>query len=438
MKTLLNRTKKAFTLVELVVVIAVIAILAAVSVASFIGINNKARFSNDQSLTKQWNTVIQTKCVIDENALSNVVDVKNAINENGYRGNFVPESKNYHYYWSQSINEIYLTKDKDDVFDVQWPLEREKEAESLYSTNPDDFYILNSNYIPVINNIDNCIVNRTAIEPIKNATLSLSAKPKEIVINLDKENYSYNSDTGVITFVDFENINSLVLNSPDEVKCFAKGTIITMGDGTFKAIENINLGDEVLTFNHETSTYESQKVYIDFEGEYKSTAFTLIFENNNRVSVVGEHDLFEKESLKYTTITDKNAKDFVGKHFFNVNENKYLKLNEVIYETTETSFYSIYTTWNNNCVANGFLSVPDDVDFFLNFYEFNEDLSINHKQLEKDIETFGLFQYSEDATYSYEIYDTLRFKYVLIIIGKGLFTWEGFQENLNYFLSLSN
>jgi len=42
--------------------------------------------------------------------------------------------------------------------------------------------------------------------------------------------------------------------------CFIAGTKVTMGDGTFKNIENIEIGDEVLSFNEETETQEPKKV----------------------------------------------------------------------------------------------------------------------------------------------------------------------------------
>lgn len=48
-----NKLKKAFTLIELVVVIAVIAILAGVSVAAYFGVTESAKKSNVESLTKQ-------------------------------------------------------------------------------------------------------------------------------------------------------------------------------------------------------------------------------------------------------------------------------------------------------------------------------------------------------------------------------------------------
>lgn len=51
-----KKTKKGFTIVELVIVIAVVAILAAVLVPTFAGLIKKAQISNDQTLVRNLNT----------------------------------------------------------------------------------------------------------------------------------------------------------------------------------------------------------------------------------------------------------------------------------------------------------------------------------------------------------------------------------------------
>ena len=57
----MQKKKKGFTLVELLVVIAILAILASVSVVGYLSFTKKAQESNDISLTKQLNTILQTK-----------------------------------------------------------------------------------------------------------------------------------------------------------------------------------------------------------------------------------------------------------------------------------------------------------------------------------------------------------------------------------------
>lgn len=51
-----KKQKKAFTIVELVIVIAVIAILSAVLIPTFAGLINKANISADKTLVRNLNT----------------------------------------------------------------------------------------------------------------------------------------------------------------------------------------------------------------------------------------------------------------------------------------------------------------------------------------------------------------------------------------------
>jgi len=219
--------------------------------------------------------------------------------------------------------------------------------------------------------------------------------------------------------------------------CLAAGTQITMADGSFKSIEDIDEGDAVLTFNHETGVYEAQKVCFVWKSSTKKKAFTLHFGNGETLSIVGEHDLFEQESLQYVTVYQSTAESFIGKHYYSAADGKYVELTGVTYGDEPVDYYSIYTEFNANCMANGMLSLPDD-DQRLDIYKFNEDLTIDHAQLEADIEEFGLYEYPANAVYSKEQYDAWSLKYVYVMIGKGIGTWDEFVARRDAFFANEN
>jgi len=221
----------------------------------------------------------------------------------------------------------------------------------------------------------------------------------------------------------------------DEGWCLAAGTQIQMADGTEKNIEDVAAGDQVLTFNHETGVYEPQNVRFSYHGGYTKKPFTLHFDNGSALSVVGLHDLFEEESLKYVPITEENAEDFIGKHFYCAEDSAYVMLESVTYDTEAVDFYTVYTDYNENCIANGMLTLPDDVDSLLNIYEFRQDLTADQTELAKDIAEFGLYEYPENAAYTREQYDALRVKYALIMVGKGLCTAEDIDESVALLLA---
>jgi len=207
--------------------------------------------------------------------------------------------------------------------------------------------------------------------------------------------------------------------------CFAKGTQIALANNTTKNIEDIVEGDEVLTFNHLNGAYEAQKVYLAHKGDHKANAVTLHFNNNETITVVGEHDLFNQEELTYVTITNENAVNYIGKHFYNTNDG-YVELVEVT-EVKDVEYYSIYTEYNANCIANNMLTVPDDDDERLQIFNFNEDLTIDHEQLDKDIAQYGLFETEE---FTAEQHETMGVKYVNIMVGKGLVTIEELEARM--------
>jgi len=231
-------------------------------------------------------------------------------------------------------------------------------------------------------------------------------------------------------------------NHAEEIKqaspgCFAKGTRITMADYSTKNVEDIVEGDEVLTYNHELGKYEGQKVYLAWNSSDRQNEcpFTLHFTNDINVSVVGDHDFFEKESLKYVAIFESNAQSFIGKHFYNAIDQRYEELLSVTYETKAVEYYEIYTEYNANCIAESMLNVPLDTSEVLNIYKFNEDLTIDHEELTKDINEFGLYEYYENELYSKEVFDTQNWKYLNILIGKGFGTFDDYVARRDAFLN---
>lgn len=215
--------------------------------------------------------------------------------------------------------------------------------------------------------------------------------------------------------------------------CLAKGTKITMADYSLINVEDIKVGDMVLTFNHETGKYEGQKLYLVYKGENKANKFTLHFDNGNTISLVGEHDLFEKESLKYVTIYESNAEQFIGKHFYSAADKKYLELVAITHENEAVDFYSLYIKQNYNCIANGMFSLSDDVDWTLNIYKFNEDLTADLDELASDINKYGIFDTTSLKLLNGKEFKSERAKYVNVAIGKGLLTQEKWEENFRDF-----
>ncbi len=88
----MERRKKAFTVVELVIVFAVIAVFAAILIPTFSGVIRKAETSNDISLVRNMNTVLKTEK--PDGRFETVGDAMEALRKNGFNTDEINEAMN--------------------------------------------------------------------------------------------------------------------------------------------------------------------------------------------------------------------------------------------------------------------------------------------------------------------------------------------------------
>lgn len=109
-----KKVKKAFTLVELLVVIAILAILATVSVVGYTQFTKRAQQSNDMSLTTQINTVLQADEVTGKpQTMTEAIAVMEEAGAN--IAELTPTTENYSYVWNSATNRVILLDEKKNV-----------------------------------------------------------------------------------------------------------------------------------------------------------------------------------------------------------------------------------------------------------------------------------------------------------------------------------
>lgn len=94
--------------------------------------------------------------------------------------------------------------------------------------------------------------------------------------NLQDNNLKTLSETGYVT---------------TDPQCFVVGTLISMGNGSFKAIEDVKAGDEVLTRDESSGETQVKKVVRTFENQAPST-LALSFLNGERIETTGTHPFY--------------------------------------------------------------------------------------------------------------------------------------------------
>lgn len=136
-----KRFKRAFTIVELVIVIAVIAILAAVLIPTFTTLIDKANQSADEQAVQQMNTILAAEGI--ESKPKDVEEAKAILKEAGYNvDSYVPMGAGTIFYYDLSENKvlIYDQNDKKVIYPDDLVKKYKDYTEGKLSL---DWYILN-------------------------------------------------------------------------------------------------------------------------------------------------------------------------------------------------------------------------------------------------------------------------------------------------------
>ena len=125
------KSRKGFTIVELVIVIAVVAILAAVLIPTLSSIIKKANISSDIQTARNMGTILAAE------KPANAYEAVAALKANGFE-RLHPKTKFYSFFWIQSKNIVVLTAEG-----VR-PIFPEEMADAIF--DPDDWFDLTDAY----------------------------------------------------------------------------------------------------------------------------------------------------------------------------------------------------------------------------------------------------------------------------------------------------
>mgnify|MGYP003291606606 CR=1 FL=1 len=222
----------------------------------------------------------------------------------------------------------------------------------------------------------------------------------------------------------------------DPGSCIAAGTMITMENGEQKAVEKLELGDAIRTFDHETGEVSSSKVCFIMSNKNVAGAFTLTFEDGISVCVIEEHGFYDREEQKYAFINPRNAKDYIGHHFYDADNERWLELKSCEVLPGSVDAYAIVTSRHLNHTSNGMLSMCDGtIEILANLFEYDNQMRFDTVKKNGDIEKYGLTPKEKVLEYEGFIesdYENYNLQYLDIAIGKGLTSWELVQAFSDY------
>ena len=265
-------------------------------------------------------------------------------------------------------------------------------------------------------------------------------------VSLDGDgNFIYTSGTVTVTFSGLFVTKITFTNTGDSTwdgdyqesgSCIAAGTMITMENGGQKVVEEIEIGDVIRTVDHETGNVSSAPVCFIWKTENASNAFTLTFEGGTEVKVIEEHGFYDQEERKYAFINAQNAKDYIGHHFYDADNDRWLELKSCKTSNESVDAYAIIASGHLNHLSNGMLSMCDgSIKVLANIFEYDEQMRFDADKKAADIAAYGLTPLKTILEYKgfleADYYD-YNLQYLNVAIGKGLTTWDRVKAFSDY------
>lgn len=211
--------------------------------------------------------------------------------------------------------------------------------------------------------------------------------------------------------------------------CVARGTLITMADGTQKAIEDLTENDMVLAFNHETGLYEATPIFMVVNhGTADYTVINLKFSDNSILKMIESHGLFDLGLRQYVDITEQNYTEFIGHRFakYGGGQNtESVTLDSAWLSTERTDMMAVFTYGNLNAITEGLLSYDTKLFGTYNYFTYDENMKYVSEDMARDLALYGEYTYADWSAYLNEdTYNAFNFKYFKVSIAKGLMTEE--------------
>ncbi len=210
--------------------------------------------------------------------------------------------------------------------------------------------------------------------------------------------------------------------------CVAKGTLITLADGTQVPVETLTGDEMLLVWNLETGKLDSAPImFIDSDPETAYEVINLYFSDGTDVKVISEHGFWDYDLNEYVYL-DENASAYIGHAFakHNGSELEKVQLVDVSIETETTTAWSPVTFGHLCYFVDGMLSMPGGISGLFNIFEVDaETMAYDVEKMQCDIETYGLLTVEDfGGMITEEMFEAFNGKYLGIAVGKGNLTWE--------------
>lgn len=220
---------------------------------------------------------------------------------------------------------------------------------------------------------------------------------------------------------------SITLKAYYKKKCIAAGSLISMKDGSKKPVENINLGDEIKTWNFKTGDFNYNPVVYIQVNEIISTAFIMKFENGQTMKAIGKHAFFDYTLKEFVEVSENYNEQYIGDYFFF--EDGLSRLISVDIVPYHGYSYVIMPMGEGNSFANGLLNTITEYIAFSKVASITDEMKFDEDELAHNIDIYGIADYNDYQDYlSPELFYAFDGQYLNILFGLGLMTYEQLQS----------
>ena len=340
----MQKKKKGFTLVELLVVIAILAILAAVSVVGYLSFTEKAKESNDISLITQMNTILQGESATDgvnKTTHDAVLDLK----DNGLDvTKLTPTRKGYEFVYD-------LSQDKFFLLDQEKVIAPTNSSLSAYKT---DIYKFIGKDGKLSNEYSNYLKDDYLAKETLTTTSGIDVGNNETITNIKYKNTGAKKKAIIRT-----NGGTLTIEAPlDTIYHYGESTIVrvnAIGENSYHEMGivsslNVKVGRIVVEENAAVSEVFIEKD-ANIEGlkvEIKSSnnKLTIVDSTNKAANVVEGNNVSLVTPTYVSNVSELDAALWT-------NEKEYVVLSNDIYTNENGATGDICTTSNITINGNG-------------------------------------------------------------------------------------
>ena len=227
-----------------------------------------------------------------------------------------------------------------------------------------------------------------------------------------------------------------VFNLVNDNACLLPTALVLMADGSYKQAGSICTGDMVMSFDHKIGKICSNLVIGNDDINKSAKLYDVIhleFSNGKETDFVYEHGYFDITLNKYVYLHENDFGKFIGHEFvffddkLNVRKTKLVKgrINKIF-----TKLAAPATANHLNLVVDDMLSMEGGLSGLFNIFDYDPaTLAFDKEKMNADIKKYGLLSYKDfERFFPKKIYDLLPCKYLGVSIGKGLISWDIFEN----------